>query len=351
MNNTNLKTWIGYYEDIVSKDECESLIRDVKKSGQLKPSTYSNHTGEIKRSDNRVIMDDMWVKDKKTSSIINDFFGKVIRKYSDKFERFSCQRHSGFRVNRYSSGGFMSEHTDNIHHSHGQQYGFPQVSALLFLNDNTLLISSGDGFNHREKAQELDNHFGKILRVNDDGSIPSDNPIFKEDNALKDIFTYGHRNQQGLAKDINGIIYSHEHGPKGGDELNIIYPGLNYGWPAITYGIDYNGSIISPFKKKEGMEQPIKYWTPSIALSDMTFYYSDIFPEWYGNLFISALSPGDVRRLVIKDNMIVSEEIMFKEINSRIRSIKSSKNGNLIILTDGRGKKNSGKIIKVSPNN
>ena len=115
--------------------------------------------------------------------------------------------------------------------------------------------------------------------------------------------------------------------------------------------IDYNGSIISPFKKKEGMEQPIKYWTPSIALSDMTFYYSDIFPEWYGNLFISALSPGDVRRLVIKDNMIVSEEIMFKEINSRIRSIKSSKNGNLIILTDGRGKKNSGKIIKVSPNN
>tara|TARA_R100001594_G_scaffold57146_1_gene91065 strand:- start:3133 stop:3690 length:558 start_codon:yes stop_codon:yes gene_type:complete len=136
MNNTNLKTWIGYYEDIVSKDECESLIRDVKKSGQLKPSTYSNHTGEIKRSDNRVIMDDMWVKDKKTSSIINDFFGKVIRKYSDKFERFSCQRHSGFRVNRYSSGGFMSEHTDNIHHSHGQQYGFPQVSALLFLNDN-----------------------------------------------------------------------------------------------------------------------------------------------------------------------------------------------------------------------
>jgi glucose/arabinose dehydrogenase len=224
-------------------------------------------------------------------------------------------------------------------------------ARLLFLNDNTLLISSGDGFNHREKAQELDNHFGKILRINDDGSIPGDNPIFKENKALKDIFTYGHRNQQGLTKDIDGIIYSHEHGPKGGDELNIINPGLNYGWPAITYGIDYSGSIISPFKKKEGMEQPIKFWTPSIALSDMTFYYSDLFPEWYGNLFISALSPGDVRRLVIKDNIVVSEEIMFKEINSRIRSIKSSKNGNLIILTDGRGKKNSGKIIKVSPDN
>jgi len=134
--NTKLQEWVGYYEDIVSKDGCESLIEVTKNSGQLKPSKYANHAGKIKRSDKRVVMDDMWVKDKTTSSIINDFFSKVIRKYSDKFERFSCQRHSGFRVNRYSVGGFMSEHTDNIHHSHGQEYGFPQVSALLFLNDN-----------------------------------------------------------------------------------------------------------------------------------------------------------------------------------------------------------------------
>ena len=134
--NTKLREWIGYYEDIVPKDGCESLIEVTKNSGQLKPSKYANHAGKIKRSDKRVVMDDMWVKDKTTSSVINDFFSKVIRKYSDKFERFSCQRHSGFRVNRYSVGGFMSEHTDNIHHSHGQEYGFPQVSALLFLNDN-----------------------------------------------------------------------------------------------------------------------------------------------------------------------------------------------------------------------
>ena len=134
--NTKLREWIGYYEDIVPKDGCESLIGVTKNSGQLKPSKYANHAGKIKRSDKRVVMDDMWVKDKTTSSIINDFFSKVIRKYSDKFERFSCQRHSGFRVNRYSVGGFMSEHTDNIHHSHGQEYGFPQVSGLLFLNDN-----------------------------------------------------------------------------------------------------------------------------------------------------------------------------------------------------------------------
>ena len=134
--NTKLQEWVGYYEDIVPKDGCESLFEVTKNIGQLKPSKYANHAGKIKRSDKRVVMDDMWVKDKTTSSIINDFFSKVIRKYSDKFERFSCQRHSGFRVNRYSVGGFMSEHTDNIHHSHGQEYGFPQVSALLFLNDN-----------------------------------------------------------------------------------------------------------------------------------------------------------------------------------------------------------------------
>ena len=134
--NTKLREWIGYYEGIVHKDGCESLIEVTKNSGQLKPSKYANHAGKIKRSDKRVVMDDMWVKDKTTSSIINDFFSKVIRKYSDKFERFSCQRHSGFRVNRYSVGGFMSEHTDNIHHSHGQTYGYPQLTALLMLNDD-----------------------------------------------------------------------------------------------------------------------------------------------------------------------------------------------------------------------
>ena len=267
--------------------------------------------------------------------------------YSIKTKEGNTLRVSRAKLQENTLVDLETIHTAKAFRKTSAHYG----ARLLFLKDNTLLISSGDGFNHREKAQELDNHFGKILRINDDGKIPSDNPIFRDDKALKDIFTYGHRNQQGLIKDINGVIYSHEHGPKGGDELNIIKPGLNYGWPAITYGIDYNGTIISPFKKKKGMEQPIKYWTPSIALSDMTFYYSDLFSEWYGNLFISALSPGDVRRLVIKDNIVVSEEIMFKEINSRIRSIKSSKNGNLIILTDGRGKKNSGKIIKVSPNN
>ena len=132
----NLKKWIGYYEDIIPKNKCQDIIKFAKNSGQLKPSTYANNSGEIKNSNKRVVMDDMWVRDKNVVNIINDFFGKVIKKYSEKFDKFSCQRHSGFRINRYSVGGFMSEHTDNIHHSHGQEYGFPQVSALLFLNDD-----------------------------------------------------------------------------------------------------------------------------------------------------------------------------------------------------------------------
>ena len=236
---------------------------------------------------------------------------------------------------------------------------FHHGGGIEFGPDGYLYIGMGDGGPQEDplgNAQNLHSFSGKLLRIDVDKntndklySIPKDNPFILDEEYYPKIFTYGHRNQQGLVKNIDGVIFSHEHGPKGGDELNIIIPGLNYGWPAITYGIDYNGSIISPFKKKDGMEQPIKYWTPSIALSDMTFYYGDKFPEWYGNLFISALSSKDVRRLNIKNNKVISEEIMFKEVKSRIRSIKSSKNGNLIILTDGRGKKNSGKLIRVLP--
>jgi glucose/arabinose dehydrogenase len=223
-------------------------------------------------------------------------------------------------------------------------------ARIKFLQDGTMLFTSGDGFSYREKAQSLDNHFGKIIRINDDGSIPPDNPFVDKDGSLPEIWTYGHRNQQGLIIDSDGLVFSHEHGPKGGDELNLIQPGKNYGWPSITYGIDYNGSIISPFKIKDGMEQPIKFWTPSIAPSDMTFYNGNLFPDWFGSIFVSALSPGDVRRIVLKDNVFVSEEILFDEIQSRIRSIKMAPDGSLIILTDDAKDKNkSGKLIKVTP--
>tara|TARA_B110000014_G_scaffold264414_1_gene265763 strand:- start:528 stop:1643 length:1116 start_codon:yes stop_codon:yes gene_type:complete len=221
-------------------------------------------------------------------------------------------------------------------------------ARLVFLVDGTLLITSGDAFNQREKAQSLDNHFGKILRLNDDGSIPKDNPFLSIPGALPEIWSYGHRNPQGIIASPDGkIIFEHEHGPMGGDELNIIKPGKNYGWPAITYGLDYSGAIISPFKKKPGMEQPQKYWVPSIAPSGMTFYTGSLFPKWKNSLFISALVPGDVRRLNLdSDGNFLTEEILF-ETEGRIRNIVMAPDGSLVIATDGP----KGKLIRVVPNN
>ena len=219
-------------------------------------------------------------------------------------------------------------------------------ARLAFLDDGTLLITSGDGFNYREQAQALDNHFGKILRLNTDGSIPQDNPFTKTPDALPEIWSYGHRNLQGLVITDDGTVYEHEHGPQGGDELNRVLPGKNYGWPAITYGVDYSGAMISPFTKQPGMEQPVKYWDPSIAPSGMVVYRGDMFPKWQGNLLISALVPGDVRRLELKGNKVIKEEILFTEFG-RLRNIVSAPDGSLILVTDGE----DGKLIRVSAKN
>jgi len=217
-------------------------------------------------------------------------------------------------------------------------------ARMLFLNDGTLLITSGDAFNPREKAQTLDNHFGKVIRVNDDGSVPDNNPFVGQEDALPEIWSYGHRNMQGLALGNRGkIIFEHEHGPKGGDELNILKSGLNYGWPAITYGIDYSGAMISPFTERAGMEQPIKYWVPSIAPSGMVFYDKDMFPAWKGSLFLTALVPGDVRRLSISDGKVIGEEILFEHLG-RLRHITVALDGSLLVATDGP----KGQIIRVS---
>ena len=216
-------------------------------------------------------------------------------------------------------------------------------ARLAFLADGTLLIASGDGFNYREQAQFLNNHFGKILRINTDGSIPHDNPFSATPDALPEIWSYGHRNPQGLLVADDGAVYEHEHGPQGGDEINLIMPGKNYGWPAITYGVDYSGAMISPFTDQPGMEQPLKYWDPSIAPSGMTLYQGAMFPHWQGSLFISALVPGDVRRIGLQDANIIEEEILFTEFG-RIRNIVSAPDGSLILVTDG----DNGKLIRVS---
>ena len=214
-------------------------------------------------------------------------------------------------------------------------------ARMAFLDDGTLLVTSGDGFNYRERAQYLDNHYGKIIRINTDGSIPEDNPFLTRENAKPEIWSYGHRNLQGITV-INGIVYENEHGPMGGDELNIAEPSKNYGWPAITYGKDYSGATISPFTEKEGMEQPIKYWVPSIAPSGMAFYDGNLFPEWKGSLLVSALVPGDVRRLTLNGSKVTEEEILFSDLG-RIRDVATSPDGTIILATDGP----NGKLIRV----
>jgi glucose/arabinose dehydrogenase len=217
-------------------------------------------------------------------------------------------------------------------------------AKIAFLDDGTILLASGDGFDHREEAQDLDNHFGKIIRINKDGSIPSDNPFINTKDALPEIYSYGHRNMQGLIVTKSGDIYEHEHGPRGGDEMNLIEPSLNYGWPAITYGIDYSGAVISPFTEKDGMEQPLLHWTPSIAPSDMILYEGDIYPELKNSFLVTALVSKDVKKVTF-DNGKDIQESLFGDLDSRLRNIQSSPSGIIYLLTDGP----NGQLIKVLP--
>ena len=255
------------------------------------------------------------------------------------------KRLSTLRVVRAKLNGYALEDVEEIFKADPYRTAPAHFGArLLFLKDGSLLITSGDGFNFREKAQDLDNHFGKVIRINDDGSIPEDNPYTNGDITKRSIYTSGHRNQQGLTLSLdNSQVYLIEHGPRGGDELNILEPSNNYGWPLITYGIDYSGATISPFKEREGLEQPIKYWVPSIAPSGMTTYRGDKFPGWKGDIFISSMIPGELRRLKISKQG-VEEEILIDNLG-RLRGVHNSPDGNLLIISDRR----NAKIYKISP--
>jgi glucose/arabinose dehydrogenase len=221
-----------------------------------------------------------------------------------------------------------------------QHYG----GRLLFLPDGTLLVSTGDGFEYREAAQDIHSELGKVIRINDDGSVPADNPLVAE--GANRVWTYGHRNTQGLALDgDSGRVYLHEHGPRGGDELNLLRPGTNYGWPAITYGVDYSGAYVSPFTEAEGMAQPLTYWVPSIAPSGLAWYGGDQFPEWRGDLFVGALVDKEVRRLELNNGEVSGEEALFSELGERIRDVRDLGDGFLYLLTDSA----EGRLIRVRP--
>lgn len=222
-----------------------------------------------------------------------------------------------------------------------QHYG----GMMAFMKDGTLLLTTGDGFNYREAAQDRGSQLGKTLRINDDGSIPADNPFAADpDTEARAVWTYGHRNPQGLAVDPRtGDVYQHEHGPRGGDELNLLQPGRNYGWPAATFGIDYSGARISPYTELPGMEAPLKYWVPSIAPSGLAIYTADRFPQWQGSLFVGALVDREVRRLTLADGAVVGEEALFSELGARIRNVRVGPDGFIYLLTDS----SDGKVVRV----
>ena len=223
--------------------------------------------------------------------------------------------------------------------------GFHFGSRLVFARDGTLYISMGDR-GRMGQAQNRRNHQGTIARVNDDGSIPRDNPFIDHPDALPEIYTYGNRNVQGMALNPwTGIVWAQEHGPKGGDEVNILKAGANYGWPVITYGIDYDGSIISDLTHKKNMEQPVLHWTPSIAPSGMAFYDGKRFPQWRGDLFVGALKDRHLRRIDLDGDKVVGQEILLEELGERIRDVRAGPDGYLWVLTDAP----NGRLIRIEP--
>ena len=203
---------------------------------------------------------------------------------------------------------------------------------LAFLPDGSLLVTVGEGYKYREEAQNLDWELGKLLRINTDGTSPADNPF---PNKAPRVFSYGHRNPQGLIYDeATGRILMMEHGPKGGDELNHIQAGRNYGWPAITYGVDYSGAVISPFTEAEGMEQPLQYWVPSIGPSGLAIYRGDLFPEWQGDLLLGSLINEEMRRLKLNGDNVVLDEAIFPEIKGRVRDVRVLGDGKIVAVTE-----------------
>jgi glucose/arabinose dehydrogenase len=217
---------------------------------------------------------------------------------------------------------------------------------MLQTADGNLFVTVGDYFDPWYEAQNLRSHLGKIIRIDPDGLAPRDNPFRHRPDAQPEIWSYGHRNPQGLAiHPDTGKLWSHEHGPRGGDEMNIIEPGKNYGWPVIGYGTGYGGAKLHDGTHREGMEQPIKYWEQSIAPSGMAFYTGDLFPAWRGNLFIGALAGRALVRLELDNEKVVGEEHLLRELNERIRDVRQGPDGALWLLTGNR----AGRMVRVSP--
>lgn len=215
----------------------------------------------------------------------------------------------------------------------GQHFG----SRIAFDVQNHVYFSIGDRGNRDNNPQDITRDGGKIYRLNDDGSIPADNPFVGQSAAKEAVYSYGHRNPQGLATNpATGDIWSHEHGPQGGDEVNLIKSGANYGWPVITYGVNYGGSEITDETSRPGMEQPITYWVPSIAPCGMAFVQNSVYEGWENNIIVGSLKFSYLVRLVIEDNKVVKEEKIAEDIG-RVRNVEMSPDGHLYVGVEGKG--------------
>lgn len=222
-------------------------------------------------------------------------------------------------------------------------------SRLAFGPDGMLYITLGDRFDKeftRPQTQKLDSHLGKVIRIKPDGTVPADNPFVNQPGALPEIWDIGHRNVQSATFDDKGQLWTVEHGAKGGDELNLIEKGKNYGWAVISYGEEYSGEPIpGDITAKEGYEQPVYYWDPVIAPSGAQFYTGSAFPEWRGSIFIGGLASQKLVRLVIKNNRVIGEEHLLTDRNQRIRDVRQGNDGLLYVVTD----ESNGELLKIAP--
>jgi len=263
-------------------------------------------------------------------------------------ERLPCE--GGTAATAVARGRLGEGRLEDVHVIYRQQPRVPGThhfgSRLVFAADGTLFITQGDRFAYRDRAQDLSVGLGKIVRINPDGSVPRDNPFVSRNSARPEIWSYGHRNVQSAAlHPETGQLWTVEHGARGGDELNRPEAGKNYGWPVITYGVDYSGAKIGEGTARPGMEQPVYYWDPVIAPSGMIFYTGDAFPEWKGSIFIGSLRPGLLVRLTLDGGRVAREERYLSSLRERIRDVRQGPDGFLYLLTDNH----DGRVLRVVP--
>lgn len=238
---------------------------------------------------------------------------------------------------RLSDDNSALENVEEIFRGKTRDTAYHYGSRLAFANDGTLFVTLGEAFKYKELAQDPKELLGKIVRINPDGSIPSDNPFADGVAGDPAVWSYGHRNEQGLYYDsVSGTLWETEHGPKGGDELNIITKGANYGWPAITYGVDYDGTIISDKTEADGMAQPETFWVPSIAPSGLTMLNSDIYPGWRGDLFAGGMNGPNglvLVRIDLEGGKVIGKEDLLRDANLAIRDVVQGPDGYLYVAS------------------